>query len=196
MAYECQSRRLPSTFTSPSPFLDFKIKHCDRDTSSQETGGWHWPWLCWSELPWQELHRNKNPESKAVWGIKPCPWIHIWGKGFQSQAWEQHSLSENVAQLLRVILIVTHHPTWAHCPGVYFLQVLFLTSTPSPWLPKSSPRLTDPCLLENSANCGKTPPLPPPTLGPCVDFYILCFLIPFLGLNYDYTALLHRVDFK
>lgn len=53
------------------PLLDFKIKHCDCDISSQETGGWHRPWLCQSKLPWQEHHRNKNPEPKAVWGTMP-----------------------------------------------------------------------------------------------------------------------------
>lgn len=39
--------------------------------------------------------------------------------------------------------------------------------------------------------------LSPSALGSSMfGFHILCFLIPFLGLNYDYTASLRRVDFK
>lgn len=179
------------------PFLDFKIKHCDRDTSSQETGGWHWPWLCRTELPWQERHRNKNPEVKGSLG---------------NNAFFPELTAEEADSRVRVVSITHRVGTWPSSlewpsllpitlpesidPRVYFLQVLFLMSTPPPWLPKSSPRLTEPCLLENSVNCRRLHRCPHRHWALVFGFYILCFLIPFLGLNYDYTTLLHRVDFK
>lgn len=43
----------------------------------------------------------------------------------------------------------------------------------------------------------EVPSLPPLALGPSMfGFLILCFLILFLELNYDYTASLCRVDLK
>lgn len=43
----------------------------------------------------------------------------------------------------------------------------------------------------------EVPSLSPLALGPSMfGFLILCFLILFLGLNYDYTASLRRVDLK
>lgn len=185
MAYEwCQSGKLPSTFISPSPFSNFEIKHCDCDTGSQEMGGWHWPW---KQESWVKGSLENNafvPELTAkevdsrVRLESITHWVRTWPRSSEWPSLLPITLPEPIA------------------PRVYFLQVLFLMSTPSPWLPKSSPWLADPCLLENSINCRRLHRCPHQHWALVFGFYILCFLIPFLGLNYDYTALLHRVDFK
>lgn len=81
--------------------------------------------------------------------------------------------------------------------GAYSSQILFLISSLCCLPPRFSAEhswglgyLKILLIREVSATA------PASTSSPMFGFCILCFLIPFLGLNYDYTALLCRIDFK